>query len=78
MSPFPGVSCSSLVHQCFNFILKGHQICQAQSALTETMLTVFHVPFHSFQEDLLHDLVENRGETDWPLVLQVLFLFFPF
>ena len=41
--------------------------------VTNYLLT-FHVPEHSFQEDLLHDLSKDRGETDWSLVLWV-FLF---
>ena len=44
------ISCSSLVHQRCNPIVEGHQICQAQFALSEAMLAVtnhlliFHVP----------------------------------
>ena len=60
-------------------IVKGHQICQASFALSEATLAVtnhliFHVPWHSFQEDLLYDLARHRGETDGPVVPRV----FPF
>lgn len=29
--------------------------------------------YHSFQEDLLHELFGYRGETDWPIVPTVFF-----
>jgi len=35
-------------------------------------LLIIHVPQHSFQEDLLHDLGRHRGETDWTENLQIL------
>ena len=44
------ISCSSLIHQCCNPAVEGHQICQAQFALSEAMLVVtsylliFHAP----------------------------------
>ena len=44
------ISCSSLIHQCCNPIVEGHQICQAPFALSEALLAVtshlliFHVP----------------------------------
>jgi len=31
----------------------------------------FHVPWHCFQEDLLHDLSQHKGETDRLVVPQV-------
>ena len=34
------VSCSSLIHQCSNPIVVGHQICQAWFALSEAVLAV--------------------------------------
>lgn len=57
------VICSSLICQCCNPV-EGHQICQAEFALSGVMvvtshLFVFHVPQHSFQEDLLQDLAES-------------------
>lgn len=60
----------SIIHQSCNLTVEVHQNCQASFALSEAMLAVnnhlslFHVPKHSFQEDLLHDLARNRGETD--------------
>ena len=43
------ISCSSLIHQHCNTIVEGHQVCQAQFALSEAMLAVsniliFHMP----------------------------------
>ena len=44
------VGCSSLIHQCHNPTIEGHQICQARFVLSEAMLAVtnhlltFHVP----------------------------------
>ena len=64
------VSCSSLIHHCYNSVAGGYQICEAQFALSEAMLAdtnhllIFHVPQQSSQEDLLHDLARRRGETD--------------
>ena len=75
--PVDDVSCSSLIHQCCNPIVDSYQICQAQFALSEAMLVLtnrpplFHVPYDSFQEDLLNDLARHRGETDWPVLPQV-------
>lgn len=55
------VSCSSLTHQHYNPVVEGHQIGQAELALSEAMLTltnyllIFHVTYCSFYEYLLHD-----------------------
>ncbi|GAB0189266.1 mitochondrial enolase superfamily member 1 [Grus japonensis] len=60
------ISCSALIYQQCNAIIEGHHVCQARFALSEAMLAVtnrlliFHVPEHSFQEDLLHDLARHR------------------
>lgn len=68
-------------HRC-NSSVKGHQIGQAQFTLSEAMLAVsnhrlvFHVPWHSFLEDLLHDLARHLGESSWPVFPG--FSFFPF
>ncbi|NXV23071.1 ATS6 metalloproteinase, partial [Cepphus grylle] len=67
------LSCSSFIHQHCNPVVEGHQICQAQFAVSEAMLAVtshlliVHVPQHSFLKDLLHELARHRGETDWPV-----------
>lgn len=72
-------NCSSVICQCCYTITEGHQICQVWFALYKAMLSltshlfVFHVPLKSFQEDLLHDLVRHRGETDRLAVPQVFF-----
>jgi len=71
------IPCSSLIHQYSNPIVEGHLICQAPFVRSEAMLAVInhllilHVPYHSFQEDMLHDLDRHRGETDWPVVPRV-------
>lgn len=71
------VNLSSPAHQCHNSVLEVHQICQARSALWTNHLFIFHVPYQSFQENLLHNLSRNRGETYWPVVPQgFLFSFF--
>jgi len=44
------VTCSSLIHQCCNSVVAGHQICQARFALSEALfavaihLLIFHMP----------------------------------
>ena len=44
-------------------------ICSSEATLAVTSyLVIFHMPQHSFQEDLLHDLDRHRGETDWPVI----------
>lgn len=71
------VGCSSHIYQQCNCIVEGHKICQAKFTLSEAVLAVtnhlliFHVPYQSFWEDLLHDLNGHRGETAWPSVPQV-------
>ncbi|GAB0190293.1 exostosin-2 [Grus japonensis] len=67
------ISCSSLVHQRCNPIIEGHQIYQARFALSEAVLAVtshllvLHVPEHSLQEGLLHDLARH-GDSLWPKI----------
>lgn len=62
---------------------KVTKLVQARFALCEAMLCVtnhvliFHMPLHSFQEYLLHDLAGHRCEIDWPIVPQS-FFFSPF
>ncbi|KAK4821251.1 hypothetical protein QYF61_016550 [Mycteria americana] len=71
------INCSSLHHQRCNPIVEDHQICPARFALSEAMLAVasrlfiFHVPKHSFQEDLLHDLARHRGLYPWYSTKQI-------
>ena len=36
-------------------------------------LSVFHMPYHSFEEDLFHDLPWHRGETDRSVAPRVIF-----
>lgn len=57
-------------HQCCNTILEFHQICQAWFAPSEA---VYRVPWNSFQEAKLHDLLEHRSKIDWPVVLWAFF-----
>lgn len=39
-----GVIRSSLIHQCWNSTVEGHQICQALFALSEAKLSVTSQP----------------------------------
>lgn len=63
------INFSSLIHQYCNPTTES-QIFQALFALSEAMLIVtnhllvFHVSYHSFQEDLLYDLAGHRGQAD--------------
>lgn len=55
-------SCSSLLHQHGHCITKGHWISQVWFALYKAMLLalnhfpVIHLPTHTFQEDMIHDI----------------------
>ena len=53
------VCCCSLIHQCSNPIIEGHQICQAQFALTEAMLAVTSPPVISLFSMCLY-IVSSR------------------
>lgn len=54
------VTCSSLIHQCYNLVIDGLQICQAKFALSEAMLAITnHLPVPPFQKDMLHDLARH-------------------
>lgn len=35
-------------------------------------LSLIHMPWHVFQENLFHDLTGHWGEADWPVVCRVL------
>lgn len=69
----PGTWCHSLIHQHFNPIVEGQQICQERFDLSEVVLPlthhllIFHAPSRSFQEDLHHDH-GKASRWDWPYV----------
>lgn len=68
----------SLVHQC-SYSIKEDHFGQAGPPLGEIRLVIlchvclFHVPYHSFQEDLFHDLSHHRSEADRSVVPCVVF-----
>lgn len=68
-----GISCSSLIYQCCRFVchdLMRHDLPLVNPCWLSPVL-IFHVHYHSFQEDLFHGLFGYRGETDWHIVLEV-------
>jgi len=59
-------------------IIKSYKVGQAGSAFGEAFLAVqyhlpvFHAPWHSFQENLIPDLPQHRGEADMLVVSWVI------
>lgn len=75
-------SCSSLTHHHCNSIVEGQEICHVWFSCSEAPVAVknhiltFHVPYQSFQEDLLPDVDGHWGETDQPIGTRLAFFRF--
>ncbi|PKU38186.1 rna-directed dna polymerase from mobile element jockey-like [Limosa lapponica baueri] len=68
----------SLIHQAGHFVTEGDQVCQAGPAPHEPMLAgpdrlgLLHAQHNGTQDDLFHDLPRHRGQTDRPVVPQII------
>ena len=61
----------SVIHYAGHLVIEGDQVSQTGPAFHKPMLTG---PDHlvGTQADLLHNLPRHQGQTDWPVVPQIL------
>ncbi len=74
------IHCSSLIYPAGLDVIESYQIGQAWFPLGESMLTtsdnllVSQLLEDDIQSKLLHHLSRDKGETDWPVVSQLILL----